>query len=128
MKAIIVLQYVLVLIKMGYFMVCKDFIKDIPRFLNNTFTYKELKNFLAHMDSCEECNEELSIQILVTECVARLEQGDVFDLQNEIEEKLEEAKSRKRMHDFQWKLIINMFGVALFAFFIFLLVYFGFDI
>ncbi len=113
---------------MGYFMVCKEFIKDIPRFLDDSFTYKELKEFLAHMDTCEECKEELSIQILVTEGVARLEEGNAFDLQNEIEKRLEEAKSRQRMHEFLLRLIFIMLGVAVFALLIFCFVYFTFDI
>ena len=107
---------------------CKELQAKFIPFVDDKLSISDLDAFLHHMDTCEECKEELSIQILVTEGVARLEEGNAFDLQNEIEKRLEEAKSRQRMHEFLLRLILIMLGVAVFALLIFCFVYFGFDI
>lgn len=76
---------------------CKEVIKMIPDFLDNKLDSRELKNFLNHVEHCEECEEELSIQFLVQQGMARLEEGNTFDLQSEFERLLEEAKRRMKI-------------------------------
>ena len=46
------------------------------------------------MQECPGCKEELVIQFLVTEGMQRLEDGDAFDLQRELEIRLTEAKRK----------------------------------
>lgn len=77
---------------------CTEFEKLIPVFLKQEMDYFTLKKFSEHMDSCEECHEELVIQFLVTEGLQRLEEGDAFDLQKELENQMEEAKNRVKYH------------------------------
>ena len=79
-------------------MTCKEFEKMIPDFLNRKLDFLTLKKFSEHMDSCEECHEELTIQFLVTEGMQRLEEGDAFDMQAELNDRLEEARSHMRFH------------------------------
>lgn len=79
-------------------MTCKEFEKLIPAFLEERMDFLTLKNFNAHMSECSECYEELEIQFLVTKGMQRLEDGDAFDLQNELEEKLEDARNRIKFH------------------------------
>ena len=62
-------------------MTCKDAEKMIPLFLEDDLEMDDLRKFMEHIDNCEECKEELTIQFLVLEGMARLESGNVFDLQ-----------------------------------------------
>lgn len=77
---------------------CKEFERRIPAFISNTLEYRELKRFLAHVDICPECREELTIQVLISEGLARLEEGSAFDLQKELDRRMQEAQRRIRMH------------------------------
>lgn len=83
-------------------MTCKDAEKMIPLFLEDGLETDELRKFMEHIDRCEECKEELTIQFLVSEGMARLESGNVFDLQNELRYCIEDAghtlKLRESMH------------------------------
>ena len=79
---------------------CKEFENMIPIFLDEKLNNKQAKEFFAHMESCENCKEELRIQFLITEGTQRLEEGDSFDLNKELDLKLERTKkilkSRRR--------------------------------
>lgn len=82
---------------------CKDFIGLIPNFLSDELNSRKMKVFLAHMNECEECKEELRIQYLVTEGTVRLEEGDSFDLNKELDHKIEMS-----MKNIKKKRIINI--------------------
>ena len=69
-------------------MTCKEVEKWIPLFLRDDLDTDDLREFMEHIDKCEECREELSIQFLVQEGMARLEAGNVFDLQNELKHRM----------------------------------------
>ena len=71
-------------------MECREFERLIPGFLKGELDYPTLKQFLAHRESCSECREELDIQFLVAEGMQHLEEGNAFDLQSELEQRLEE--------------------------------------
>lgn len=81
-------------------MTCKEFEKLIPDFLDQKLDFFTLKHFVEHMENCADCQEELVIQFLVTEGMQRLEEGDAFDLQKELEERLAQAQARVRFHSF----------------------------
>lgn len=86
-------------------MTCKDAEKMIPLFLEDDLDTEELRKFMEHMDKCEECKEELTIQFLVLEGMARLEAGNVFDLQNELKYRMEEAGHTLKLREsMQWLL------------------------
>lgn len=76
---------------------CKEANKMIPAFLNKDLHGRELKSFMQHISSCPECKEELSIQFLVLEGIASLENGNTFDLQKELNRQLEDARRRMRI-------------------------------
>ena len=90
---------------------CKEFEKMIPVFIEGNLSIKELKEFLFHMEKCAECKEELSIQILVNESMLRLEDGDAFDLRDEIGKRIRAAKARIEKHK-KNKKIITIAGVV----------------
>lgn len=80
-------------------MECKTFEKKIPDFLNKKMDYPTLKSFHEHMDHCESCKEELSIQFLVMDGLQRLEDGDAFDLQKELDSHMEESRRKVVRND-----------------------------
>ena len=94
-------------------MECKEFDKLIPLFLDHKLDYKTMDQFKRHKSQCESCNEELTIRFLVTKGIQRLEEGDAFDLQKELEHYMEEAE-RKLRFDQYLPIIFGMLG-ALFA-------------
>lgn len=80
-------------------MTCKDFEKQIPSFLNRKMDYPTMKEFQAHLDTCESCKEELTISFLVVDGLQRLEEGDAFDLQKELNLRLKETKRQLNRND-----------------------------
>ena len=76
---------------------CKNFANLIPDFLSDRLDDAELSDFLAHLDSCPDCREELSTQYLLYEGMARLETGGPFDLEKELEEAEKAARKRLAM-------------------------------
>jgi hypothetical protein len=87
---------------------CKEFEKMIPNFINRRLDYFELKAFKEHFDSCANCKEELVIQFLVTEGIQRLEDGDAFDLQKELDVRIADAERRLKIQD----IVLNV-GITL---------------
>lgn len=79
-------------------MTCKEFERKIPDFIAGKLDFLTLRQFGEHMEHCPECREELEIQFLVTEGMQRLEEGDSFDLQGELNSRLEDARGRVRFH------------------------------
>lgn len=77
---------------------CKEFEKLIPRFIGDRMDYSSMKRFCRHMDGCANCREELVIQFLVTEGVQKLEEGEAFDLQRELDRRLNRMKRKIRLH------------------------------
>lgn len=80
-------------------MTCRECEKQIPDFIGRRMDYLKLKRFTEHVDACSSCQEELVIQFLIQEGMARLEEGDVFDLQSELQERMEEAGRRIRINE-----------------------------
>jgi len=77
---------------------CKEFERLISGFMDNKLDYRTLIAFREHIEACPDCKEELVIQILVTEGMARLEEGNAFDLQKELDKRLLEAQRKVRFH------------------------------
>lgn len=75
---------------------CKEFMKLVPLWLDGRLDGKRGVKFLEHMENCKDCNEELHIQYLVREGTARLENGDNFNLDRELSDKV--ALYRKKLH------------------------------
>lgn len=95
-------------------MTCKETEKMIPFFLQDDLETEELREFMEHVDGCDDCREELTIQFLVTEGMSRLEEGNVFDLQNELNYRMDEAgHALKRREGLQW-LLYGMEGLVAF--------------
>lgn len=91
---------------------CKEFERLIPGFIEQKLDYPSLKCFIEHMEQCPDCKEELTIQFLVTEGTQRLEDGGAFDLQKELNQRLEESKRKLKIHGRFMKLGIVMEVIA----------------
>ena len=75
-------------------MTCKDTDKAIALFLDDDLDNQELSDFLNHIDECPECREELTIQFLVKVGMQRLEDGNTFNLKEELNGLLRDARKR----------------------------------
>ena len=71
---------------------CKDYEKLIPDFLADKLDSETAENFIAHVETCQECMEEVSIQFLITEGMNRLEEGNTFELAKELGVLIEDNK------------------------------------
>ncbi|MBE5837325.1 MAG: zf-HC2 domain-containing protein [Butyrivibrio sp.] len=82
--------------KLLYFiiMTCKEAEKLIPLFLDDDLDNKDLAEFIEHIDNCPECKEELTIQFLVKTGMQRLEDGNTFNLKQELLILIKDAKKR----------------------------------
>lgn len=103
---------------------CKEFEKKIPAFLQKNMDYESMEEFHTHMSECENCKEELSIQFLVSEGIKHLENGDAFNLDEELSGRIEASRrSHYRrgvvLNSFQWILTTILFlaGAALIVIF-----------
>lgn len=93
---------------------CKDYEKMIPDFINEKQDYPSLKKFIEHIEQCESCKEELTIQFLVAVGLKRMEDGSAFDLQKELDRRLSEAHERINFHGKFIKLgtILELSGIG----------------
>ena len=86
---------------------CKEVEKLIPLFLEDDLDTEDFHDFMEHIEKCSECKEELSIQFLVSEGMARLETGNVFDLQNELTVRIENAEHALKIREnMKWLLFM----------------------
>ncbi len=93
---------------------CLRATKMIPAFIDGELSYKELEQFMEHMDECESCKEELSIQFLVEVGLNSLEAGNTFDLQEELNIALDEAERKVRVYHFLRRsfFVLECIGIA----------------
>jgi len=84
--------------KMWAGMDCKEAEKKIPSFLDGELDGRDLAEFVEHIEGCPDCMEELSIQFLIAEGMEQLEQGNNFNLQDELLRKLGIADDKIRLN------------------------------
>ena len=77
-------------------MKCLEIQHRMAAFIENQLDERDTEEFVAHIEGCESCREELAIQYLITEGMRRLEDGSAFDLNKELEEKLQLTLKRMR--------------------------------
>ncbi|HJA93650.1 MAG TPA: zf-HC2 domain-containing protein [Candidatus Eisenbergiella merdipullorum] len=84
---------------------CKTAEKLIPDFIRGRMETRTAKDFLEHVKKCPSCKEELSIQFLVTVGMERLEDGEAFNLNKELAERIAVAEGHVRIRQrLQWGL------------------------
>lgn len=75
---------------------CKSVEKLISKFLKDECTPVEEAMVLEHIKNCPDCKEDLTIELLIQEGLNRLESGESFDLNAELEKRLEEKVHKKK--------------------------------
>jgi len=78
---------------------CNKCIKAIPDFWSDELDIDDLSGFIKHIDSCEECREELTIDFLVREGLHSLESGNTFDLNEGLKNKMQSASHKLRLRE-----------------------------
>lgn len=71
--------------------------KQINCFLKGEMDNRTATRFLRHIEECSSCREELSIQFLVSVGLERLEDGEAFNLNQELTNRLETAQWQVKM-------------------------------
>ncbi len=104
---------------------CKEFEKLIPGYVHKKLDFVTTKRFAEHLKVCPNCKEELNIQFLVNEGLNRLEDGNAFDLQNEMKELVKEADKKVKRHENFLKMgrLVELLVVAGIAVVVFLIIY-----
>ncbi|MBQ7919914.1 MAG: zf-HC2 domain-containing protein [Lachnospiraceae bacterium] len=98
---------------------CKEYEKKIPLFIDDEMNFTQLKEFARHTSTCESCKEELTIQFLIDKGLERLEEGSAFDLNKEMQLRMEAAKGKIQFHErflkigFFWELLAVAAVVAI---------------
>ncbi len=79
---------------------CKEVEKQIPKFVKNQCSLQEEQRIIEHIKTCAECKEELTIHFLLEEGLNRLESGESFDLNAELEKRLvaREQENKPQKH------------------------------
>ena len=77
---------------------CRECERLIPDFIGRKLDFPTLKRLYEHVGQCGDCREELDIRFLVTEGIQRLEDGNAFDFQSELEQRLEETRRNINFH------------------------------
>lgn len=94
-------------------MTCKEIEKQIPLFLKDSLDEDNLAEFVNHIKQCKDCEEELAIQYLTVEGLARLEAGASFSLDGELEGKIHQADRRVKINRRIEKVCKNIEAVAI---------------
>lgn len=90
---------------------CNEIESMIGPFLDNELKGRKLGRFLQHMEACEACKEEMTIQYLCLEGIARLEQGKTFHLERELNEYIR-SMQKKQKNRFRIKVGIAIFELV----------------
>lgn len=108
------------MIKMNRTMDCSEFAQKTPLWIKDELFGKEANRFLAHMETCDECREELHIQFLVKEGMERLESGESFNLDEELLTKVDNYKKRL-LHQHKMNVVIYWMEAVAIAAMVFIL-------
>ena len=93
---------------------CKETERMIPLFLEDNLDNQEMQEFLIHVNSCEDCREELTIQFLISVGLKRLEDGNTFNLAGELEQKLRDAGHKMKVRSsLQWSALVLQVRVVI---------------
>ena len=79
---------------------CQDTERQIYRYINDNLQGDELACFLAHIDSCKSCREELEINYMVDIGIRELESDTgLYNIAGRLEKKLQESRTQvKRLN------------------------------
>lgn len=84
-------------------MTCQEAEHLVTPYINDKLTGDEMEEFLAHIESCRNCQEELEIYFMVDVGLKQLDKGDgTFDIAGALERRIQESYARvQRMWAFR---------------------------
>lgn len=105
-------------------MICREWQKMIPRFLNNTLETHELESFMKHVQTCGDCYEELEIMFMLSIGLQELneDRNISYNFSQLLENKITEAeiycRRIKQIRYLNWLVIfilhlLVIFGIGL---------------
>lgn len=92
-------------------MICREWQKMISGFLNNTLNNHELEGFIKHVQTCEDCYEELEIMFMLSIGLQELneDRNISYNFSQLLENKIMEAeiycRRIKRIRYLNWLII-----------------------
>jgi hypothetical protein len=88
-------------------MKCDDAIKNMDRFVKHKMSTKEMAAFLAHIDSCPSCYEELETYYTVAVALHYLEknEGEGYNIPLRLQHTLEEARKKVRREERYYRVL-----------------------
>lgn len=81
-------------------MVCRDWQRRIPDFLDDQMPVSELEKFIDHVKDCGDCHEELEIMFILSVGLKELEHdtGMSYNFKHMLEDKLKRARYQCERH------------------------------
>jgi len=75
-------------------MICREWQKMIPGFLDDTLETQELEGFVKHVRTCKDCYEELEIMFMLSIGLKELKEDRSisYNFSQLLEDKIEEAE------------------------------------
>ena len=69
---------------------CNDFIRIMPKFIDETMAEEDYDNFIKHVKECASCKDELEIHYMIQVGLERIETDTTksFDIPKELENQL----------------------------------------
>ena len=78
---------------------CTEAEKMIVPYINNELSPMELEDFMAHLETCESCREELEIHYMIDVGLKRLDDDDaVYDIVGDLRRKIEDSMRTLRRY------------------------------
>lgn len=71
---------------------CKEAEKLITQFMEKQLNPNQLKLYCDHVKKCKQCREDLEINYLVQECLKPDTELTTYNLQGQLEQKLQDAE------------------------------------
>ena len=73
-------------------MTCREAERLVMPYINGELTDAELAEFLKHIDTCEDCREELEIHYMVDVGLKKLDEADgTYDIVGDLKRKVAES-------------------------------------
>ena len=84
-------------------MTCREAERLVMPYINGSITDEELKEFLKHIETCEDCREELEIHYMVDVGLKKLDEADgTYDIVGDLKRKVAESyRSLRHISMFQ---------------------------
>ena len=87
----------------------------INPYLNDELPDHELEEFLKHIETCDDCREELGIYLAINRTLEATggDDPDSYDFKDQLREKLLESENRLQLHRMQHMAVWALFAVIL---------------